>query len=152
MWKHVWKGVWWKHFYASNACSLSLNSLFIFSLPLQHLSPGVNICVFLCLYKFFGDIIFFSFHSSPHWNTLLSEQVLFLILFIYFFFLKGGHSLLCARRKRRKKLALITSRQKTPLTNSKQGARSLLWLRARTHIYRKCYSSPDDEIFDTAGK
>ena len=131
MWKHVWKGVWWKHFYATNACSLSSNSL-LFPPPFSHLSPGANICVFLCLHGAqvllkrnvgaIGDIFFLTL--AAHDNSVLSKRALWK---------QAASSPVHARK--RKRLALITSRQKTPLTNSKQGARSLSWLTGNTHTF-----------------
>ncbi len=134
MWKHVWKGVWWKHFCATNACSLSSNSL-LFPPPFSHLSLGANICVFVffcvcAVHKFSWKTerwsnrwhLFLSL--AAHDNSLLSKRALWK---------QAASSPVHARKRER--LALITSRQKTPLTNSKQGARSLLWLTGNTHTH-----------------
>lgn len=148
MWKHVWKGVWWKHFYATNACSLSSNSL-LFPPPFSHLSPGANICVFLCLHGAqvllkrnigaIGDIFFLTL--AAHDNSLLSKPALWK---------QAASSPVHARK--RKRLALITSRQKTPLTNSKQGARSLSWLtgNTHTHLWKVLFLSGWEEILTFA--
>lgn len=150
MWKHVWKGVWWKHFYATNACSLSSNPL-LFPPPFSHLSPGANICVF----------VFFFFSVFARCTSSLEKLSVWAIGDIFFFrsppttivFCPNGlfeirpHLLLCMQG-RGKRLALITSRQKTPLTNSKQGARSLLWLTGNTHTHSQkvLFLSGWDEI------
>lgn len=145
MWKHVWKGFWWKHFYATNACSLSSNSL-LFPPPF---SVPVLIFVFLC-FSCFCTVHKFSWgteHSSNRWHVFLSLAAHDNSPLSKWAHRKQDTSFPVHARKG-KRLALITSRQKTPLTNKQtRSQKSFLTHREHTQNYKKCYSSLDQKRF-----
>jgi len=94
------------------------------------LSPGANIWVFVglhnVLHKFPGN-------SWANWEHLLSLSPVWHS--IWGGPLNEGRIHTPVHDWTEKTPTLITSRHKTPLTNSKQGARSLLWLTGHAHTH-----------------